>query len=84
MVIYSLILPAIQQGENVTISFEGVRGVPTSFINAAFIQLLKDIPFDTIKQQLSIIQSNRQINELIKKRFMFEAQKKNTSSISTS
>jgi hypothetical protein len=81
MIICSLILPAMQRGEIVTISFDGVRGVPTSFVNAAFIELLKDIPFDIIKQKLIIKQSNRQINELIKKRFSFETQKNNTSSI---
>ena len=75
MIIYSIIFPIIKRGDSVTVSFEGVSGVPTSFVNAAFIELLRDIPFSVIKQKLSISQSNRQINELIKKRIYFESQR---------
>ncbi|MED2005353.1 DUF4325 domain-containing protein [Brevibacillus laterosporus] len=53
-------------------SFSGVDGVPSSFVNSAFIQLLEDFTFEEIRQNLRFINSTKQINQMIKSRFEFE------------
>ena len=60
-----------------TVSFEGVSYVSTSFVNSAlaFINLLENFTFNTIKAKLSFIKSTIQINKLIKERFAFETNK---------
>ena len=71
-VILALIKPKLAKGEQVTISFSGVDGVPSSFVNSAFIQLLEDFTFEEIRQNLRFINSTKQINQMIKSRFEFE------------
>lgn len=51
------------------LSFDGVRDVPSSFVNAAIIHLLRDYSPDYIRSNLMIVDSTRQINDLIKRRF---------------
>jgi hypothetical protein len=70
-VIYALIAPKILNGENVTLSFEGVSAVPSAFINAAIVRLAESASLDEVRQHLKIEDSTRQINELIKNRFDF-------------
>lgn len=55
----------------VTISFEGVDIVTTSFVNNALLPLTKIMDFDTIKKRIKIVNTNKAINEVIKKRFLF-------------
>lgn len=71
-VIFALIQPSFSQGDQVTISFAGVDSVPSSFVNSAFIPLLEKHSFDFIRNNLRFINSTKQINEMIKKRFDFE------------
>ncbi|MBF0167276.1 MAG: STAS-like domain-containing protein [Alphaproteobacteria bacterium] len=52
--------------EKVTLSFEGVDSVPTSFVNTAFVDLLGDFTLDFVREHLAIVNSTRQINGLIK------------------
>lgn len=70
---------AIQQGlekkEKVAVSFTGVEDVPTSFVNAAFVKLLDDFSYEDIRSNLSVINSTRQINEMIKRRLDFETKR---------
>ena len=73
--VFKRILPVLQEGEQVTVSFEGVDSVPSSFVNAAFIQLLSTFPYEQIKKQLSFENSTKQINEMLRKRFEFESQR---------
>nr|WP_179959078.1 DUF4325 domain-containing protein [Streptococcus mutans] len=63
----------MRAGEEVRVSFEGVSYVSTSFVNSAFIHLLENFIFNTIKAKLSFIKSTIQINKLIKERFVFES-----------
>lgn len=71
-VICTLIHPGLSRNEQVVVSFSGVDSVPSSFVNSAFIALLDDVDFETIRKNLRFINSTKQINEMIKKRFMFE------------
>lgn len=75
-VIAGAIAACLRRGEKVVISFAGVYGVPSSFINAAFISLLDEFTFADIRAKVTFIHSTKQINELIKKRFDFEVNKR--------
>lgn len=75
-VIFSLIKPSISAGTQVVVSFKGVSSVPSSFVNSAFIELLEHFTFDEIRANLRFVNSTRTINEMIKKRFDFEVNKR--------
>lgn len=75
-IIFDLISPSLRSGEVVNISFEGIQAVPSSFINAAFVQLLEISTFEQIKESLRIIQSTKFINDLIRRRFEFADENK--------
>lgn len=57
-------------------SFSGVNGVPTSFSNSAFIELLNDFTFEYIKQYITFIDTSPQINKMLNKRFHYEVVKR--------
>ncbi|MCY0389865.1 STAS-like domain-containing protein [Robbsia sp. Bb-Pol-6] len=75
-VVYDAVLAQILHGQSVVVSFEGVDTVPSSFVNSAFIALLEKFPFEQIKQNLSFKQTTPQINEMIRSRFSFEANRR--------
>jgi hypothetical protein len=74
-VVHDLIVPALDRGDVVTVSFKGIDAVPSSFVNAAFIELLERFDFPFIRDHLKIVNSSRQINRLIKERFGFEVER---------
>jgi hypothetical protein len=61
----------------VVISFEGVDDVPSAFVNAAFLPLLDSYGFEDVRRRLKIINSTRQINDMIRRRIVFEAAARN-------
>ncbi|MCC7167646.1 MAG: STAS-like domain-containing protein [Rhodospirillales bacterium] len=65
-VIAAILREGFAKGETVTLSFEGVDAVPSSFVNTAFVDLLDTYPLDFIKAHLAIANSTRQINTLIR------------------
>ena len=73
LTIFEMIRPLMEQGEKVVISFQGVDAVSPTFVNSAFIELLSHFDFEFIKEHLSFDNSYKHINDLIKKRFAFEA-----------
>lgn len=77
LVIHDIVLRALRGSESVTVSFSGVDSVPSSFVNSALIALLQDVPFSTIKGKLRFVDTNSQINEMIRSRFAFEIEKRN-------
>jgi STAS-like domain of unknown function (DUF4325) len=65
---------ALKEGDaEIVVSFEGVDDVPSAFVNAAFLSLLDSWDFETIRRRLRIVNSTRQINDMIKRRLTFEA-----------
>ena len=52
----------------VSVDFEGLTTVTSSFANLAFVQLLTEWPFSELKKRLKIVNSTRQINEMVKSR----------------
>jgi hypothetical protein len=53
---------------SVSINFEGLTTVTSSFANLAFVQLLTEWPLSELKKRLKIVNSTRQINEMVKSR----------------
>jgi hypothetical protein len=70
-VIFNLVAPAIKRGEDVTLSFEGVSAVPSAFVNGALVRLAEETPIAEVRRHLRIVDSTRQINELVRSRFAF-------------
>lgn len=68
------ILKHFKNDEKVNVSFDNVYGLNSSFINSAFIDLLKDYDFNYIKNNLVFSDSNKQINGAIRSRFKFEVE----------
>lgn len=73
-VIYDLVRDSLMRKEQVSVSFEGIHALNTSFINSAFIELLEEFKFDEIKKYLIFTNSTRQINSIIAKRFKEEVE----------
>jgi hypothetical protein len=55
------------------VSFEGIQTATSSFVNVSFVKLLDDWPLAEIKRRFRVVQSTRQINEMIKSRLAREA-----------
>ncbi len=75
-IIFEKIKSLMDKNETANISFRGIDAVTSSFVNSAFINLLEYYPFDYIKSHLTFSDTTRHINELIKKRFRFEAEER--------
>ena len=73
--VFERVHQAFKSGESVTVVFSGVDAVPSSFVNAAFIQLLEHYSYEDIKKRLTFSHSTKQINEMLLKRFDFEAKR---------
>jgi hypothetical protein len=55
--------------QQVILSLAGVADVPSSFVNAAFVGLLDEFPYPVIRSKLKVIDSNPQINGMIRRCF---------------
>jgi STAS-like domain of unknown function (DUF4325) len=69
--IFTLIADPIRRRDHVTLSFDGIDAVPSSFINAAVVRLVEVVGIDVIKTHLGVVDSTRQINNLIRDRMAF-------------
>lgn len=66
-IIADILRHAFSEGQKVVLSFDGVTDVPSSFVNAAFVSLLDEYPFETLKSQLTIIDATKQIADMIRR-----------------
>lgn len=82
-VIFLLIKQCLDHGESVEVSFENIFALNSSFINAAFVQLLEHYKFDDIRKYVKFKDSTKQINQLIQLRFKDEISKKNDENLAT-
>ena len=64
--VYDNLRAALANGDSVTVSFEGINVSTSSFVAAAFLPLLEQHDFDEVKRRMRVINSTRQINQLIK------------------
>ncbi len=72
-IIHDVIASHLKSESTLTVSFAGVDSVPSSFVNTALITLLKLYDFNQIKKLLRFVDTNSQINDMIRTRFTFEA-----------
>ncbi|WP_334120042.1 STAS-like domain-containing protein [Limnobacter sp.] len=72
-VIFSLVKEAMSSGETVHLSFNGIVGIPTAFVNAALLPLVDMYGMAKVKQQLKIVNSTKLVNDTIRHRFNFVA-----------
>lgn len=67
-IVYPHLLAAMATGKPFAVSFDHVQSATSSFVNAAFVRLLQTYTFSTIKQQMRVTKSTRQINDMIRAR----------------
>lgn len=77
-IIHDVIVDKLGEDAVLTVSMEGVDWVPSSFVNSAFITLLDMLAFSDIKKRLKFVNTTSQINEMIRTRFNFEANKRSS------
>jgi hypothetical protein len=57
-----------RQKSAIIVSFEGIQTATSSFVNAAFVELLEKFSYADLKARLKVTNSTRQINDMIKMR----------------
>ncbi len=72
-VILQLLQPEIEGGKDVVLSFEGIDAIPSAFVNASVVRLAQIAGIAAVKAHLRIIDSTRQINDLIRSRLEYVA-----------
>jgi STAS-like domain of unknown function (DUF4325) len=72
-VIYSLLESAVMANMQVELSFDGILAVTSAFVNATIVKLLEIAPLSVIQDSIRIVDSTRQINELVRQRVRFVA-----------
>ena len=76
-ILFRILKENLNDGNKVDVSFEGIHGLNSSFVNSAFIRLLECYSFDFIKMNIRFVDTNKQINQLISSRFRFETKNNN-------
>jgi hypothetical protein len=66
--VFSHLHAAMQAGTPFIVSFDQIHTATSSFVNAAFVRLLRDFSFSDIKQIMRVTDSTRQINQMIRTR----------------
>ncbi|KQX19053.1 MULTISPECIES: STAS-like domain-containing protein [unclassified Sphingomonas] len=66
-VINHVLRDAFAQDSKVTLSFDGVVDIPSSFVNAALVPLLDEVSFDWLKSHLAVVDANRQIADMVRR-----------------
>lgn len=75
-VIHDVIVDRLKNDCELIVSMDGVDSVPSSFVNVAFISLLDFLSFNEVKQRVHFVNTNSQINDMIRSRFNFEAKRR--------
>ncbi|QLG88779.1 STAS-like domain-containing protein [Chitinibacter bivalviorum] len=75
VVISDIVIRTFHENEKVTLSFYGIDAIPSSFANGCFVRVLESFGLQKIKENLSVIDSTKQINSMIKSRLVFESQR---------
>lgn len=71
--VWGELVSALEFHDQIVVSFAGVSTATSSFVNNSFVRLLERMPFGEVKRRIRIIESTRQINEMIKSRLSSEA-----------
>ncbi len=73
-VIFALLESAIKDKTQVELSFDGILAIPSAFVNATIVKLLDVVPLSVVQDSIRIVDSTRQINELVRQRVSFVAE----------
>jgi hypothetical protein len=65
-IVFSHLHSAMKAGKPFVVSFDKIQTATSSFVNAAFVRLLKDFSFGDIKKRMRVTDSTRQINQMIR------------------
>jgi STAS-like domain of unknown function (DUF4325) len=57
-----------KKSAGVIVSFEGIQTATSSFVNAAFVELLNKFSYAELKSRVRVTNSTRQINDMIRTR----------------
>jgi hypothetical protein len=71
--VFARLRQELDANAKVTLSFDGVKTATSSFVNLAFVQLLSTFPLSDIKSRVRIVESTRQINDMIRTRMERES-----------
>ena len=71
--VFDAIKSALASEEIVVVSFERVKTATPSFVSTGFVPLLAVLSFSDIKRRIRIVESTRQINQMIKSRLEKES-----------
>jgi hypothetical protein len=74
LIVRDSLLHALHAEFYATVTFAGISTVTTSFVNAAFVDLLRHMSLDQIKRRVRVVDATRQINDMIRQRLMFAAE----------
>ncbi|WP_353449631.1 STAS-like domain-containing protein [Sphingomonas aurantiaca] len=66
-IIANILRKSLSTDEHVSLSFERVSDVPSTFVNSAIVSLLADYSEDWIKSHLSIVDVNTQIATMVQR-----------------
>jgi uncharacterized protein DUF4325 len=66
--VFEALSQALKSDGEIVVSFKGVQTATSSFTNIAFVKMLSAWPLAEIKRRVRIVESTRQINEMIKSR----------------
>jgi hypothetical protein len=72
LAVLSRIRSALDAQHKVVVSFDGITTATSSFVNAAFVELLSAIALSDIKSRLRVVDSTHQINDMIRNRMIYE------------
>ena len=64
--VFRAIAPVLRRGEVVELSFAGISTVTTSFVRAAFVELLEYMDSADLKAMLCITCSTQQIDDMVR------------------
>lgn len=71
--LYPHLKAALDSDKSVVVDFDGVQTATSSFVKTAFVALLESFTLHDLKTKMRIINSTRQINQMIKTRLEREA-----------
>ncbi len=70
--VHGHLIHALRGDGIVVLSFAGITSATSSFVNACFVDLLDAFSLADIKRRLKVVESSRQINDMIKSRLTHE------------
>lgn len=65
--LYLVLHRALALASRVTVSFDGVDGVPSSFINASIVRLVEELGIEAVKSRIAITDVSGQVSDMLRR-----------------